>query len=51
MDGAPVFLYYSKPCCTLREKCPYSELFWSVFFHIRIEYGEIRENAGKYGPE
>ena len=26
---------------TLREKCPYSELFWSVFFHIRIEYREI----------
>ena len=27
---------------TLREKCPYSELFWSVFSRIRIEYGEIR---------
>ena len=26
---------------TLREKCPYSELFWSVF----------SPNAGKYGPE
>ena len=26
----------------LREKCPYSELFWSVFFYIRTEYGEIR---------
>ena len=23
------------------EKCPYSELFWSVFSHIRTEYGEI----------
>ena len=21
--------------------CPYSELFWSVFSHIRTEYGEI----------
>ena len=25
---------------TLREKCPYSEIFWSVF----------SPNAGKYGP-
>ena len=25
----------------LREKCPYSELFWSAFFRIRTEYGEI----------
>ena len=27
---------------TLREKCPYSELFWSIFSLIRTEYGEIR---------
>ena len=26
----------------LREKCPYSELFWSLFSRIRTEYGEIR---------
>ena len=26
---------------TRREKCPYSEFFWSVFSRIRIEYGEI----------
>ena len=25
----------------LREKCPYSELFWSAFSLIRIEYREI----------
>ena len=25
----------------LREKCPYSELFWSAFSRIRTEYGEI----------
>ena len=25
----------------LREKCPYSELFWSVFSRIWNEYGEI----------
>ena len=24
------------------KKCPYSELFWSVFSRIRSEYGEIR---------
>ena len=27
---------------TLRKRCPYSELFCSVFSHIRAEYGEIR---------
>ena len=26
---------------TLRERCPYSEFFWSVFSLIRTEYGEI----------
>ena len=26
---------------TLRKKCPYSELFWSVFSRIRTEYEEI----------
>ena len=26
----------------LREKCLYSEFFWSVFSHIHTEYGEIR---------
>ena len=24
---------------TLREKCPYLEFFWSVFSHIRTQYG------------
>ena len=27
---------------TLRKKCPYSELFWSVFSHIQTELGEMR---------
>ena len=27
---------------TLGKKCPYSELFWSVFTRIWTEYGEIR---------
>ena len=27
---------------SLREKCPHSEFFWSVFSRIWIEYGEIR---------
>ena len=26
----------------LREKFPYSKNFWSVFFGIKTEYGEIR---------
>ena len=25
----------------LREKCPYSELYWSAFSRIRSEYGDI----------
>ena len=25
----------------MREKCPYSELFWSLFSHIRTEYEEM----------
>ena len=39
---------------TLREKCPYSEFFWSVISRIWTEYGEIpsiRPNAGKCGPK
>ena len=27
---------------SLRKKCPYSELFWSAFYRISTEYGEIR---------
>ena len=27
---------------TLREKCSYSEFFWSVFSRIWFEYGEVR---------
>ena len=26
----------------LRKKCPYTELFWFEFSHIRADYGEIR---------
>ena len=46
---------------TLREKSPYSELFWSAFSRIRTEYGEIlpispysvqmRENADQNNSE
>ena len=46
---------------SLREKCPYSEFFWSVFSHIRTEYGEklrtspysvqMREIADQKNPE
>ena len=42
----------------MRKKCPYSELFWSVFSRIWTEYGRDTPylfvyslNAGKYGPE
>ena len=46
---------------TLREKCPYSELFRSLVSHIRTDYGEIlrispysvrmRENTDKNNSE
>ena len=44
---------------SLRQKCPYSELFWSALSRIRTEYGEIdtpylsvfSPNAGKCGRE
>ena len=29
----------------MRKKCPYSELFWSVFSRIRTEYGEMRSTS------
>ena len=32
----------------LRQKCPYSELFWSVFFRILTEYGEMRLRISPY---
>ena len=36
---------------SLREKCPYSELFWSVFSRIWTEYGEMRENVDQNNSE
>ena len=30
---------------TLGKKCPYLELFWSLFSRIRTEYGQIRTRA------
>ena len=46
---------------SLREKCPYSELFWSVFSLNRTEYGEtlcispysvrMRENKNQNNSE
>ena len=37
---------------SLREKCPYSEFFWSVFSCIWTEYGEMQSKSlGKYGAE
>ena len=37
----PPEVFYKK--CSLRQKCPNTEFFWSIFSRIRIEYGEIRE--------
>ena len=41
---------------TLREKCPYSDFFWSVFFRILTDTNArylsiFSPNTGKYGPE
>ena len=33
---------------TLREKCPYSDVFWSVFSLIWTEYGEILRSISPY---
>ena len=39
------------PCFySLREKCPCLELFWSVFYRIWIEYGEILRISSYSGP-
>ena len=44
--------FWVKP---VRKKCPYSELFWPVFYRIWTEYGEIlsqtRENADQNNSE
>ena len=56
-----LYIFILKKTTSLRKKCPYSELFWSAFSHIRTEYGEIRsispysvrmrENAGQNNSE
>ena len=33
------------PRYLLREKGPYSEFFWSVFSHIRTEYGDLQSKS------
>ena len=40
-----------KDWSSLREKCLYSEFFWSVFSRIRTEYGEILtdQKISEYG--
>ena len=35
-------IFFYRTPLTLRKKYLHSELFWSVFSHIRTEYGEIR---------
>ena len=45
------------PSVSFRKKCPYLEFSWSVFSHIRTEYGEtlhsvqMRENMGQKNSE
>ena len=34
---------------SLREKCPYSEFFWSVFSCIPTQYGVSLHNQSEYG--
>ena len=34
---------------SLREKCPYSEFFWSVFSRIRTESGEMPQKQSTGG--
>ena len=41
MVGSRSFMESRKGLPTRRKKRPYSELFWSVFFLIQTEYGEI----------
>ena len=33
---------------SLREKCPFSELFWSTFYRIRTECGKITPNRDNF---
>ena len=35
---------------TLREKCPHSQFFWSIFSLIRTEYGEMW-NISRYSTQ
>ena len=35
------FIKFYRNYLALREKCPYAELFWSIFSRIGTEYGEI----------
>ena len=62
-DNKPIWKTYQKmerywDSQVLRKKCPYLELFWSIFSHIGFEYREIlricpssvqiRENNSQY---
>ena len=37
-----VFLEIQIECTSLREKCPYSEIFWPVFSRIQFQCKKIR---------
>ena len=34
----------------VREKCPYSELFWSAFSRVQTKYGEILKIRTRITP-
>ena len=38
-ENSRIFVY------ALREKCPNTEFFWSVFFRIWTEYGDLRSES------
>ena len=43
-SGIPQVFVHNSSCsrrCSLSEKCPYLDLFWSAFSRIRTEYGKI----------
>ena len=41
LEVSPIFLWQLSEL-SLREKCPYSEIFWSVFSRVKAEYRDVR---------
>ena len=47
-EGIEVIIRLNLLSITLREKCPYSEFFWSVFSRILTEYGDTYASVSPY---